>query len=292
MRLVIFLEVVEDQHVGPLALGQVDRAIGLLHGVPGLVVLHQACLAAPGSVVGVGEAVIPGHRQGVEGHLEVPGQVEISLGEGAVVAGLARREVEGMDLHPLGVGVAQAAITRGTDADRGLHRAQPHAGNGRPLHALTVDGDHVLQIRLLGRQHVEVLDPVDAMGGQGQAVVLGAFMAAVEEVLLAGEAHLEVVLPPGIAGDQVAPGLVFPGRRQGQGVEVLLVGPIHGLAIAPDLGVLGPGQQVLGGHADRRRPFGLGIDQEVVTGEGRLVQEVQDPVLGVQAVHHPDNVEG
>ena len=197
-----------------------------------------------------------------------------------------------MDLHALGEGVAQAAVAGGADADGRLDGAQPDAGHGGPLQALAVDGHHVLQEGLLGGQHVEVLDPVHAVGREGQAVVLGPFVASVEEVLLAGETHLHVVLHPGIAGHEVAALLVLPGGRQFEGVDSPLVGPVQGLAVGTRQARVRPGQQQLRYDAHGAGPLGLGVREEVVAGERRLVQEVEGLFLGVQVVHQPDDVEG
>ena len=77
--------VIEQQHVGARAAGQVNGAVGLRHGVSGGVVLDEASLATPRAVVGVGIAIVEGDGAGMEGDLHIAAEVEIALGERRVV---------------------------------------------------------------------------------------------------------------------------------------------------------------------------------------------------------------
>ena len=112
--------VVDDQHIGMGPAGEVDRAVGALHRIVGLVVLDQASLAAPRPVVGVRVAVVEGDRARMEGHLQVAGQVEVLLGEGGVVWQRARGRVERMHLHDFAVAVGHARVAGGREAVRFL----------------------------------------------------------------------------------------------------------------------------------------------------------------------------
>src|ERR1700683_2344160 len=188
----------------------------------------------------MGVTIVPFYRAGIEGDLLIAGKVKISLSERCIVTELGRWKIERMDLHHFCVGKTVFAIARSDESLRRLLHTQPSSRSGGPMTAFTINREHVLQIGRLDRKHVQILNPIDPVAPECETVVFGAFVSAVEEVLLVDEAEMQVVLAPGIAGIDVAALVVLPSQGEVKTVDAGLVIPVERRTLVVDHTIIGP----------------------------------------------------